>query len=256
MSRLTKTPPLINLHPTPLGPVQVHFNEPFLQQQGSRKTRAVLQLLALLSCLELVLAKKSSLEEVRMIDDLSKAMLKKLTKEENALKAQLETVWIQLDSKDLLYRRTMMHDMKLRELFPRAANETGGTFVQSSDATDISAHYRRVAQYDQLYASAARLYHSLSLDDHKYIPYRLAIVYQCLAPLDKPFADHRARIQECFELINSHIIDQEQKNKDEPPRLTKEQTTMCVLGKEESEGKGWIQSHPLIHDSSIDWRSC
>ena len=86
-----------------------------------------------------------------------------------------------------------------------------------------------MALYDQLYATAARLYRNLNLNDHHYIPYQLAITFvseevssppfiycenknlsdiiykQCVNQLGMYYSEYRERIQRKFDEIKSTL---------------------------------------------------
>lgn len=54
---------------------------------------------------------------------------------------------------------------------------TKAASIEREKLNGYIGHYHHLAQLDQLYTTAARLHHSLKLNDHTYIPYQLALVY-------------------------------------------------------------------------------
>ncbi|KAL1929462.1 hypothetical protein VTP01DRAFT_1600 [Rhizomucor pusillus] len=194
MSRLNQAPPLKNVSPGVIGPVAQHRNEPFLRRQRSRKTRAAVQLLSTFAQLELVLKKASS--------------DKNLYQEADALIDGMDRLWLQMDMKPDK-QKLFMQEMRFSTLYPRAmhyfATRTAHPMPPSSKH-DLDSHYHHLAQLDQLYTTAVRLHHSLKLNDHTYIPYQLALVYQCVIHLGQDFAEYRGRISQQFEDIRSSVM--------------------------------------------------
>ncbi|KAJ8659399.1 hypothetical protein O0I10_004761 [Lichtheimia ornata] len=217
MSRLTQTPPIINLNPSHPGPVRVHLDEPFLHRQRSKKARHAIHILGLFGRLELVLKKRESL---RALDDRSPAeatLLQKLDGEAEMIKTQIESTWIQLGAKDYETREKYSKDMKLSQLYPRSINNLHKRSAEEyNDENSMQAHYHKIAMYDQLYAHASRINQSLELPNHDYIPYQLVVVYQCLNHVDISFAEYRDKIQKRFEDVRSSITSQQEKGAQNP----------------------------------------
>ncbi|KAI9498687.1 hypothetical protein BDB00DRAFT_397649 [Zychaea mexicana] len=200
MSKLTQTPPLISLNPGPIGPLQVRVHEPFRQRQGLKKTRAVLNVLDLFGRLELILKKQQHMQRFQPPTEQAQS-LEKLDAEPQ------ENDYIQ--------------EMKLAALYPLATQHLKCTTPteraqRSIVGADIYSHYHQMALYDQLYAIAARLYRSLNLPDHHYIPYQLAVAFQCITQLGMYYTEFRERIQRRFEEIKSTLSK-------ETPTLNEEQ---------------------------------
>ncbi|KAI7877928.1 hypothetical protein K492DRAFT_171320 [Lichtheimia hyalospora FSU 10163] len=217
MSRLTQTPPIINLNPSHPGTVRVHLDEPFLHRQRSKKARHAIQILGLFGRLELVLKKR---EALRSMDDRSPAettLLQKLGGEAELIKTQIESEWTQVGAKDYETREKYSQDMKLSQLYPRSINDIHKRSTEEcNDQSSIQAHYHKLAMYDQLYAHASRINQSLGLPNHEYIPYQLVIVFQCLNHVDISFTEYRDKIQKRFEDVRSSITSQQEKGVHNP----------------------------------------
>ncbi|KAI9258934.1 hypothetical protein BDA99DRAFT_104754 [Phascolomyces articulosus] len=210
MSRLTQTPPLISLNPGPIGPLQVHVHEPFRHRQGSKKTRAALNLLDLLGRLELVFAKQKNMRTFQPTTEQVKELEKTLEHEIELLKSMIESTWQQLDTDPYQENNNYIQEMNLAALYPlsiqhlKCATPTERGQLSMAGA-NIHSHYHQMALYDQLYATAARLYRSLNLNDHHYIPYQLAIAFQCVNQLGMYYTEYRERIQRKFDEIKQAL---------------------------------------------------
>ncbi|KAI8146959.1 hypothetical protein BJV82DRAFT_665064 [Fennellomyces sp. T-0311] len=205
MSKLTQTPPLISLNQGLIGPLQVHVHEPFLHRQGSKKTRAAVHLLDLLGRLELVLTKLRHV--LTWQTDQGQKLKKELEREIESLKTMIESTWQQLETEQ---QDVYMQEMRLNALYPFSMQHLKSTPTQqkaqsSMVGANIYTHYFQMALYDQLYVTAARLYHSLSLPDHHYIPYQLVLAFQCINQLDMNYTVYRDWIKKNFDEIRSTI---------------------------------------------------
>ncbi|KAG0178821.1 hypothetical protein DFQ29_002938 [Apophysomyces sp. BC1021] len=207
MSKLTRTPPLINVKQHNIGEVRKHNTEPFIPRHGARKMRLVLHLLSHLGRLELILAKRDRLTawpDIKGGDDYNK----RLEDDVNLSVASIQTIWIQLDMKDASSREAYVQRMNLNTLYPRA---TQFLFLQkvvfsTATYTDIQgivpAHYHHTASLDQLYVTSARLYHDLKVDNHKYVAYQLALLYQCINYQGTTlFTKFKTRIEQRFDEV-------------------------------------------------------
>jgi hypothetical protein len=76
--------------------------------------------------------------------------------------------------KDIL-KSQFLDMIKMKELYPNAY-----TFIFKETSSPLSDHYYyQLANLDQLYVTACRLYHDLKLPNHTYITYQLALLYVC-----------------------------------------------------------------------------
>ncbi|KAI7857656.1 hypothetical protein BDC45DRAFT_18954 [Circinella umbellata] len=210
MSRLTQTPPLISLNPGTIGPLQVHLHEPFRHRQGSKKTRAALNLLDLLGRLELILRKQKNMKQFEPITEQTQALEKGLEQEIESLQTMIESTWQLLETEPQQDNNHYIEEMNLGGLYPLAIQHLKSTTPTkrgqlSMVGADIHSHYHQMALYDQLYATAARLHRNLNLNDHHYIPYQLAITFQCVNQLGMYYSEYRERIQRKFDEIKSTL---------------------------------------------------
>ncbi|ORZ00549.1 hypothetical protein BCR43DRAFT_485401 [Syncephalastrum racemosum] len=192
MSKLTQSSPLVHLGQRSAEPVvRKHVDEPFLRRQGSRRTRAVVSLLELLARLDL-LARK-----------LQQGSFPQLQEEAKTLATSIQSKWSALAGADPTAKQELIEALRLNSLYGHAMRYLS-TSPEDQQSDGFSRHCKQMGQYDQLYATACRLYRHLKLPNHSYIPYQLALVYQCVTQLGSPFKSYRDRIEQQFDDIRQY----------------------------------------------------
>ncbi|KAG2223018.1 hypothetical protein INT45_012317 [Circinella minor] len=135
----------------------------------------------------------------------TQALEKGLEQEIESLKTMIESTWQLLETESQQDNNHYIEEMNLGGLYPLAIQYLKCTTPTersqlSMVGADIHSHYHQMALYDQLYATAARLYRNLNLNDHHYIPYQLAITF-----LGMYYSEYRERIQRKFDEIKSTL---------------------------------------------------
>ncbi|OBZ91911.1 hypothetical protein A0J61_00028 [Choanephora cucurbitarum] len=176
MSNFTRQTSLKIIQPPISVQVQIYLGQPLFSKKNedSQKT-----LLRRLSELELVLTK---IEYWQAHVDLTlyDPMLKKLHETVSQLETEMGQSTI---------------DMQLKRLYPKAISYL-------LDLKEVTSENSGQPIYlNQLYATACRLYHLLDLDEHDYVAYQLALIYQCIHQQGVLFIHYKRRIEEHFDEI-------------------------------------------------------
>ncbi|RUS29336.1 hypothetical protein BC938DRAFT_480775 [Jimgerdemannia flammicorona] len=168
MSKLTQTPPLIDLNPrTSIQEVQLYLKEPIIPRAGSRRKRLGMQALNAFARLELLLSKEEALK-----DGMSEKAKKALTSEIGCTVATLEAALAQHFEGQNVY----MQEMNLSTVFPKSAKRAGAG--NGAPATrDIHSHFQQMSLTNQLVSMALQLQHDLKLTNHKYMAHQVALLY-------------------------------------------------------------------------------
>ncbi|RUP47138.1 hypothetical protein BC936DRAFT_146085 [Jimgerdemannia flammicorona] len=207
MSKLTQTPPLIDLNPrTSIQEVQLYLKEPIIPRAGSRRKRLGMQALNAFARLELLLSKEEALK-----DGMSEKAKKALTSEIGCTVATLEAALAQHFEGQNVY----MQEMNLSTVFPKSAKRAGAG--NGAPATrDIHSHFQQMSLTNQLVSMALQLQHDLKLTNHKYMAHQVALLYQCINQMGGSYLKYKSRVESRFDEVKSLT------NRGEEPLLSAE----------------------------------
>ncbi|KAI7902606.1 uncharacterized protein BX663DRAFT_509825 [Cokeromyces recurvatus] len=169
--------------------VQLHIHDPiFIHQKRNKK----LQLLNQLSQLELLLEKKNRLEiwkskrEIKNMDSTLQRLYQIVSR------TQVSTLRQDILLQDKEFR------IKLKQLYPRV-------FVLLSDddfgQQQQLQQYQSLSHLNELYVIATRFYYHLNSSNHQYIPYQLALLYQCINRQGVHFINYKLKIEQRFDKV-------------------------------------------------------
>ncbi|KAI8369408.1 uncharacterized protein BYT42DRAFT_617439 [Radiomyces spectabilis] len=203
MSRLTQTPPLISIRPSRILQVERHVDDPILPQRENKQIRLALSFLDTFARLEFILSKVDRLEKWQLQGNLKDAtgLMEHLQTLAEELVITIQSLWNQCADKEQL-----VETLDLKRLYPRGCHYLllSNKHQDLTSTTDVQAHYFHMALLNQIYATAFQVLQGLNLKNHKYIPYQLALLYQCVNQQEVKYQAYALRIEEQFSEIKSH----------------------------------------------------
>ncbi|CAG8479321.1 5566_t:CDS:2 [Paraglomus occultum] len=216
MSKLTSTPPLVDLNPAKsVHEVEIHLHEPLIQRPGSRKKRIGFQILNALARLEILLTKEealaSAVDSVKFLDQQ-----RYNHSEIESVISVIQKSLVQFDEDGLLKKDTQayMSELGLAAFFPKSSKRLVVSMMGSTN--EFRAHLHEMTIVNQLVSMALQLQQDINLTNHKYMAHQLALLYQCLNQASEPFLKYKSRVEIHFDAIKTLT------NSSDEPVLTKD----------------------------------